>query len=98
MTSSTDSVLLGLEAQHAFDMAIAILAVTFVLTQRLWFPYMPIADNISEDFWAWIPQQDCAYGVSAGKLIVPAHLRSVRTLLENSVSHAPLLSCYYSSC
>lgn len=39
------------------DTAAACVLATLVLTQRLWYRYLPISDNIPEEFWHQVPQE-----------------------------------------
>lgn len=40
-----------------YDTAAAVVCATLLLTQRLWYQYLPISDNIPNHIWYQVPQQ-----------------------------------------
>lgn len=43
--------------QSKYDTAVAVICASLLLTQRLWYRYLPIADNIPESIWDQVPQK-----------------------------------------
>lgn len=43
--------------QSKYDTAAAVIFATLLLTQRLWYRYLPISDNIPKHVWYEVPQQ-----------------------------------------
>lgn len=52
--------------QSKYDTAAAVICATLLLTQRLWYRYLPISDNIPKHVWYEVPQQSSGGSTVSG--------------------------------